>query len=346
MYPNHCESILILLGDGRPIIIHGDLLVARVQLAKSIFFSTKGSFMTERDLLFETSFTFTGYWTVFYVVRMMWYSGVTLALRHSSSLQEMSARLPPMDPAAPFLAAYLREGVRGAADLAVYGLLRRGAVRFVDGVVLVLQPAVTLPTLCERCALEWAVAHDKLRPDEQTYFHHDAFKQIQTLGAALQELGLTGVVGVSRALRAWTHFVAVVFMGLGVGAAVWLYRLGGAPTVVIALVVSSALQYLWFRTDERRTGRSDALVLSYLYMYDGDRLVRLQSGRTMQWQDAMWVGGVHGVPTVWSARIEMPGPDNQPIVTAPPARWFAARVASPPPNPWGDSSRGGGEGGH
>jgi len=71
--------------------------------------------MNEQDLLLETSLTFTGYWTAFFIVRLMWYSGVTLALRHSSCLQEMSARLPPMDPAAPFLAAYLREGVRGAA---------------------------------------------------------------------------------------------------------------------------------------------------------------------------------------------------------------------------------------
>lgn len=149
--------------------------------------------MNEQALQFTTSFTFTGYWTAFFVVRMMWYSGVTLALRHSPHLVEMSARLPPRDPAAPFLAAYMREGVRGAADLAVYALLRRGAVRFVDGVVQVVQPAMTLPTLCERCALEWAVAHDRLRQDEQTYFQHAAFQRVQTLGATLQELGLTRV---------------------------------------------------------------------------------------------------------------------------------------------------------
>lgn len=154
------------------------------------------------------------------------------------------------------------------------------------------------------------------------------------------------MLGVSRALKTWTHLVAVVFMGLGVGAAIWLHLLGATRIVVLALVVSSALQYLWFRTDEKRTGRSDALVLSHLYMYDGDRLVRMQSGRTMQWQDAMWVGGVHGVPTVWSARIEMRGRDDQPIVTGPPAGWFASSVASPPHDPWGDGSRGGAEGGH
>ena len=302
--------------------------------------------MNEQDLQFATWLVFTGYWTVFFIFRMMWYSGVTLALRHSPRLKEMSARLPPGDSAAPFLAAYIREGVRGAADLAVYALLRRGAIRFLDGVVQVLQPVMTLPTLCERCALEWAVAHDKLRPDEQTYFRHAAFQPIETFGAALQAMGLTGVIGVSRMLKASTHFVAVVFMGLGVGAAIWLHLQGATRTVVIALVVSSVLQYLGFRTDEKRTGRSDALLLSYLYMYDGDRLVRMQSGRTMQWQDAMWVGGVHGVPTVWSARIEMRGDDNQPIVTTPSAGWFAASVASPPHDPWGDGSRGGAEGGH
>lgn len=299
--------------------------------------------MTEQALQFATLFTFTGYWTVFFIVRMLWYSGVTLALRHSPLLVEMSARLPPRDPAAPFLAAYIRGGERGAADLAVYALLRRGAVRFVDGVVQVVQPAVTLPTLCEQCALQWAIAHDRLRQDEQTYFQHAAFQRVQTLGATLKELGLTGVIGVSRALKAWTHLVAVVFMGLGVGAAIWLHLSGATRIVVVALVVSSALQYLWFRTDEKRTGRSDALVLSHLYMYDGDRLVRMQSGRTMQWQDAMWVGGVHGVPTIWSARIEMSGRDDQPIVTGPPVGWFAASMASTP-QAWSDVSHA--DGGH
>lgn len=118
--------------------------------------------MNEQALLLSTSVTFTGYWTVFFMFRMMWYTGVTLALRHSPHLKAMSARLPPSDSAAPFLAAYMREGVRGAADLAVYALLRRGAVRFVDGVVQVLQPAMTLPTLCEQCALFAAATPDRV----------------------------------------------------------------------------------------------------------------------------------------------------------------------------------------
>lgn len=102
--------------------------------------------MDDQELSLTTWFTFTGYWTLFFIFRMMWYSGVTLALRHSPHIKEMSARLPPRDLAAPFLVAYMREGVRGAADLAVYALLRREAVRFLDGIVQVLQPAVKLPT--------------------------------------------------------------------------------------------------------------------------------------------------------------------------------------------------------
>lgn len=297
--------------------------------------------MDEQTLLIATWFTFTGYWTVFFIVRMGWHSGVNLALRHSPQLFELSARLPQDDPASPFLAAYIREGLRGATDLAVYALLRRGAIRFVNGILEVMQPSVMLPTLCERCAFEWAVVHHGLRPNEQTYFQHSAFQPIATLSATLQGLGLIGEIGVSRALKAWTHVVAVVFMGGGLGAAIWLYLQGAGRTVVIALIVSSIVHYLWFRTDEKQTGQIHALVLSHLYMHDRGRWGRLGRGETMQWQDAMWVGGVNGVVIAWSARIAMRGHDNRVIVTGPPGGWFTSCAPSTPPTFSGAAETGG-----
>ncbi len=285
-------------------------------------------------------------WMLFLAVRVTWHRHATALLKDRSILTRLSAELPPRDPATPFLLATMRDGVHAAAELAIYAALRRGVFRFgLDSSVQVIQADNALPTPYEQCALAWAIAHHGRRPGPTPYWEHPAFSPLKTLGRLLHERGLGGALRLSENDRKRTHTIAAGFLALGAGVAAWLGVHDASIEVVISPLLSGALQYLWCRSDERLAEPTSPLLLSHLATDDW-RLNQASHGQPMRWHDLMFSAGLHGVPAVWSAKLQMLGSDGLPITTGPPARWFDDTAARAPVAPTFSSSYDAADGSH
>lgn len=301
------------------------------------------------DLHYISSFVFPIWlqWMIFFAVRIAWHLCAQALLRDRSLLAHLSAKLPPLDPATPFLLAYMRDGVRAAAELAVYASLRRGIIRFAqDASVEVIQANETSPTPHEQCALAWAVAHHGRRPDPTPYWEHPAFLPLTTLGDMVRERGLGGAIRLSEKNRKRTHRVAAGLLVLGAGVATWVGLQGASNYVVIGILVSGVLQYLWCRTDERMAEPTSALLLAHITSTVPEPLAQAGQGQPMRWHELMFAAGLQGVPAVWSARLQMRGADDRPITTGPPDRWFDDTAARLPVVPDWRSSNDAADGSH
>lgn len=287
--------------------------------------------MDDHDLMINVSLTISLDWVLFFIVWSVWHTYVSNLPIDPALHGKVAAALPPQDPATPFLLAHLRSGLPGAAELAVYSLLLRGVVRFVDGAVDVIRPNETLPTLYERSALAWAVTHHRMRPDPYTYFQHQDLAPLGSIESILQDRGLRASTRPPAANRRHTHWIALVFLGLGLAAAAWLGPRGASNGAVITLIASGIIQYLWIRTEELSTTYPlYALILGHLTRSDPGRLGQARARRPLPWQDLMWAGGLYGVPAVWGAKVQMLGQNGQAITPGAQDRWFAEAAPREP----------------
>ncbi|MBK9757150.1 MAG: hypothetical protein IPO88_27365 [Nannocystis sp.] len=273
--------------------------------------------------MINVSLTISLDWVLFFIVWSIWHTYVSNLPIDPALHGKVAAALPPQDPATPFLLAYLRRGLPGAAELAVYSLLIRGIVRFVDGAVDVIRPNETLPTLYEQSALAWAVTHHRMRPDPYTYFQHRDFAPLCSMESILRDRGLRASIRPPAANRRRTHWIALVFLGLGLAAAAWLGPLGASNGAVITLVVSGAPGISG--SAARSSRRPTRSMRSYLATSpDPTRVdwVRHTQG-ALSWHDLMWAGGLYGVPAVWGAKVQVLGQNGQAITPGAQDHWFA-----------------------
>jgi uncharacterized protein (TIGR04222 family) len=199
----------------------------------------------------------------------------------------------PNDPDAPFLLAFIRSGTHGAADLAVYSLLRRGIARFSDGTLTVLQPNASVPTLAERCALQWAIAAHNTRPNEHLYVRHPAFAPLNTLNAMLRERRLAGDLRVPRTARACTHAVGALALVVGVSLAIYLKSAGASNKVLSITLASGVIQCLVFCMMAARKTSQLPLLLPLMRAMHGSRMAATLAVKALPLQDVLWVGGLY-----------------------------------------------------